>query len=492
MIYNRTEHKYTRRSVNYIIKSGLIVLSLALCLPIYGGNEHFCSNKNELKVQPVVNAFLNLIKEESDRKSVQIRKIVIDAGHGGKDHGCGGHHSNEKHIVLDIAKQVKAMLRTYHPELEVIMTREHDVFIPLYKRIEIANKNNADLFISIHCNSLDIKSVRGTETYVMGLHTAAENLAVAKRENDVILMEQNYFNNYDGFDPNSDEGHIMLAMSQNEHLTKSINFANKLERSFAKRTKLKSRGVKQAGFVVLKRATMPSVLIETGFISNIQDEGYLMSKNGKAAMADAIVKAFTLYKRELDDEQNNYNDVAVSTSTAPYQASTSPSITPRKTVASKPPRMVQAHEINDPNHHKIISITPGTSASNTQQKAEIPSNNDVKHHKIISNKASPNSTSLSAATTTEAVQNQVRAVSDNGKRYKVQIAASVNKPIEQKSAMWQKVKNITIRQEENMYKYLTGNFMSLESANQMKSQMRDLGFKGAFVVAYAGENRINL
>jgi len=373
MIYNLFVHKYSRRSVNYIIKSGLIVLCLSVCFPIFGINGHFWSNKNALSSKAVVNAFLNKIGDPEPPSSVQIKKIVIDAGHGGKDHGCGGHHSNEKHIVLDIAKQVKAKLREYHPELEVIMTREHDVFIPLYKRIELANRNDADLFISIHCNSLDIKSVRGTETYVMGLHTAAENLAVAKRENDVILMEQDYLNNYEGFDPNSDEGHIMLAMSQNEHLTKSINFANKLEKSFAKRTKLKSRGVKQAGFVVLKRATMPSVLIETGFISNQQDENYLMSTQGKASMADAIVKAFTLYKRDLDEEQINYNEVAVSSQVVqPYKPAISAQYAPSSSKPYKAPRVIQPQEINDPNHHKIISVTKGPMRSLTTSGPNAP------------------------------------------------------------------------------------------------------------------------
>lgn len=424
------------------------------------------SNKNDLTQKPVVKASLNKTLVTDPPRSVQIRKIVIDAGHGGKDHGCGGHHSNEKHIVLDIAKQVKAKLRAYHPELEVIMTREHDVFIPLYKRIEIANENNADLFISIHCNSLDIKSVRGTETYVMGLHTAAENLAVAKRENDVILLEQNYLNNYEGFDPHSDEGHIMLAMSQNEHLTKSINFANKLEKSFAKRTKLKSRGVKQAGFVVLRRATMPSVLIETGFISNRKDEDYLMSKNGKESMADAIVKAFTLYKRELDEEQNSYNSIAVNTQnnntyTTPIITTQHSQVKPKSKV---PPRQIQPHEINDPNHHKIISVS-------ASQEPSSQANNGTSPHNKIENQNS---------------------ATQNTKRYKVQIAASVNKPIAQKSSMWQQVSDVLIKQEDNMYKYLTGNFISLADANLEKSKMQNLGFKGAFIVVYQGDDRVNL
>lgn len=464
MIYILFDYKYSLRPVNYTIKIALTALCISFCLPNFSSSCDLLSNKNALTESAVVNAILNKSLNPNPDKSVKINRIVIDAGHGGKDHGCGGYHSNEKHIVLDIAKKVKSKLREYHPELEVIMTREHDVFIPLYKRIEIANKNQADLFISIHCNSLDIKSVRGTETYVMGLHTAEENLAVAKRENDVILMEKDYWNNYDGYDPNSDEGHIMLAMSQNEHLAKSINFANKLERSFAKRTKLKSRGVKQAGFVVLKRATMPSVLIETGFISNKLDEDYLLSKEGNSSVADAIVKAFTLYKRELDDEQNQYNDVVISNisnQTQPH-ATSIPVSTPQR---PRTTRMVAAHEINDPNHHKIISVTPSPGPSTTQR--------------------------TTSQTQTAEPKKTIKS-SIQGKVYKVQIAASVNKPIQQNADMWQQVQDVTIKQEENMYKYLTGAFRSVTEANQVKNEMRKLGFKGAFIVAYDGEARVNL
>lgn len=466
MIYNRIDHKYSLRPVNYTIKSAITAFCLSFCLPAICNIANNLPIKNATSEQAVVNAFLNKLSDNNPDKSVKIDRIVIDAGHGGKDHGCGGFHSNEKHIVLDIAKKIKSKLREYHPELEVIMTREHDVFIPLYKRIEIANKNNADLFISIHCNSLDLKSVRGSETYVMGLHTADENLAVAKRENEVILMEQNYMNNYDGFDPNSDEGHIMLAMSQNEHLSKSINFADKLQQSFAQRTKLKNRGVKQAGFVVLKRATMPSVLIETGFISNKQDENYLLSTEGKTAVADAIVKAFTLYKRELDQEQNQYNDLSIaSSSNSSYNepiVSQPQRTTSQVTVQKAKPRMVQPHEINDPNHHKIISVT------------SVPV------------KPNPNSNSA-----TQIIPRKSVVPPLGSKVYKVQIAASVNKPIDQQSKLWKQVNDIVIKKEENMYKYLTGTYDTIAEANNTKIRMREIGFKGAFIVAYQGEERVN-
>ena len=167
----------------------------------------------------------------------------------------------------------------------------------------MANKAKADLFISIHCNAVHKHRVSGTETYVMGLHTAQENLLVAKRENASILYEKNFKSTYEGYEPGSAEGHIILSMFQNAHLEKSIDFANKVESSFKKRTPMRSRGVKQAGFVVLRQATMPSILVETGFLTNKSNESYLVSSTGQDEVAQAIVLAFTEYKQEQEQIQ---------------------------------------------------------------------------------------------------------------------------------------------------------------------------------------------
>jgi N-acetylmuramoyl-L-alanine amidase len=191
----------------------------------------------------------------------QIKTIVIDAGHGGHDPGCSGKNSREKHLALGVALKLAKNVREKHPNVNVILTRDADVFIPLHKRAAIANSNNADLFISIHCNYMPkLSYVQGSETYVMGLHTAEHNLDVAKRENSSILLEDNYEKNYD-YDPNSPEGHIILSMFQNVFLAQSILFAEKVENMIHSSASRKSRGVKQAGFVVLKETTMLSVLI---------------------------------------------------------------------------------------------------------------------------------------------------------------------------------------------------------------------------------------
>jgi N-acetylmuramoyl-L-alanine amidase len=231
-----------------------------------------------------------------------VNKIVIDAGHGGHDHGCAGSQSNEKEITLAIALKLGATLKNQIPGVEVIFTRKADVFVPLYERIDLANKNDADIFLSIHANAFHDLKVNGTEVFVMGLHTAEENLAVAKRENASVLLENDFETNYDGFDPNSPEAQIILSMYQNAYLDKSISLARKITDQIASHTGFNNRGVKQAGFVILRKASMPSVLIETGFLSNLSDEELLRNPGGQQQVANAIADAIVEYRNEAVSE----------------------------------------------------------------------------------------------------------------------------------------------------------------------------------------------
>jgi N-acetylmuramoyl-L-alanine amidase len=239
----------------------------------------------------------------------KIKTVVIDAGHGGKDSGSLGSVSKEKTIALNIALQVGKYIKENMPDVKVIYTRSSDKFIPLFERAEIANRNQADVFISIHCNSIPSKksSIKGTETYVMGLHSTEENLSVAKRENEVILLEDNYSKHYQGYNPNSPEAHIILSMYRNAYLDQSILLAEKVEQQFKERTKRNSRGVKQAGFVVLKATAMPAVLIETGFLSNKEEEAYLNSEKGQSYLASAIYRAFREYRDVVEKAPKNAN-----------------------------------------------------------------------------------------------------------------------------------------------------------------------------------------
>ena len=240
---------------------------------------------------------------EADEAPNQLRTLVLDAGHGGKDPGTHGRYAKEKTINLALILALGRKIKNKHPDIRVIYTRSSDHFVDLYERGAIANRNRADLFISIHCNASPSSSqVNGTETYTLGLHKTQRNLDVARRENAVILQEKNYQQTYKGFDPNSPLATIMLANYQHAFMGSSINFAEKIERSFRRNAERKSNGVKQAGFIVLWKATMPSVLIETGYLTNPAEEDYLRSDEGQEEISAAIYKAFLLYKQEIEAE----------------------------------------------------------------------------------------------------------------------------------------------------------------------------------------------
>jgi N-acetylmuramoyl-L-alanine amidase len=233
-----------------------------------------------------------------------VNRVVIDAGHGGKDPGALGAHSREKDIALAIALKTGEYIQKNLPGVEVIYTRKTDVFVELYKRAKIANDAKASLFISIHCNASKSTAACGTETYVMGLHKSEANLEVAKLENAAILNEENYSDMYEGFNPNQDEDYITLAMFQNAFLEQSTVIADEIERQFRERVQRKDRGVFQAGFIVLYRTTMPGVLVETGFISNPAEEKFLMSEDGQSYIASAIFRSVKYYKEEMERQDN--------------------------------------------------------------------------------------------------------------------------------------------------------------------------------------------
>ena len=248
------------------------------------------------------------ISDEIDSKEYRIKKIVIDAGHGGHDSGCESDQGMEKKNTLAIALKLGKRIKESFPNIDVIYTRTKDEFIELHQRADIANKAKADLFISIHCNSTDAGRPLGTETYVLGMHKMEENLDVAKRENSSILLESDYKTQYDGFDPNSNEAYIIFSLYQNAYLDKSILFAKNVEESFKINAGRKSLGVKQAGFVVLRQTAMPSVLIETGFLYNPTEGAFISSEGGQETMAESIFLAFKKYKKSVEtkDEQAQF------------------------------------------------------------------------------------------------------------------------------------------------------------------------------------------
>ena len=274
----------------YHIKSINVLLTF-----LFYFNPFFLLNSNSQEIKP-------------------LKRVVIDAGHGGKDSGTMGtkrYKTYEKDIALKISLMLGDYIKKNIPEVDVIYTRNDDTFIELRQRTIIANEKNADLFISIHCDGFTNSKASGASVFVMGMSKLKENMDVAIRENSVIYLEDNYKENYDGFDPKSAESYIVFSVMQNSHLTKSINFAEKIEYEFSNRAKRKSRGIKQAPFYVISRANMPSVLIEAGFLTNPKEEDYLNTEEGQSHIASAIFRAFRSYYNEQIDLISLENKVEI-------------------------------------------------------------------------------------------------------------------------------------------------------------------------------------
>ncbi len=251
----------------------------------------------------IMNVFLTSIMAQGKSDFFGVKTVCIDAGHGGHDGGCQGSKSQEKHVALSIALQLGKYIEANFPDVKVVYTRKTDVYLKLWERAAIANKAKADLFICVHANANENKSAFGTETFVMGLHKSESNLNVAKRENSSILLEEDYKTKYSDFDPNSPESYIVLTMRQNAFLDQSLSFAAKVQTQFTERVGRKNRGVKQAGFLVLHQTNMPSVLIETGFLTNKEEEKFLVSDLGQDYLASAVFRAFKSYKNELEGKE---------------------------------------------------------------------------------------------------------------------------------------------------------------------------------------------
>ncbi|MDR2814383.1 MAG: N-acetylmuramoyl-L-alanine amidase [Prevotellaceae bacterium] len=237
---------------------------------------------------------------QANKKEMKEMVVVIDPGHGGPSLGARGTAALEKEIVLKVAKKLGVLIVSRHPDIELLYTRTTDTIITLEDRGTMANKAGANLFISIHANSSPKKTPYGTETYVMGLDKTDKNMDVALYENAEIRLEANYETKYEGYDPNSPESFIMFSFMQNTNMEQSLTFAAYVEDEFTKHAKRKSRGVKQGPFLVLWKTTMPSVLIEIGFISNTEEEKYITSDKGQTEIAEAILQALSRYKERWE------------------------------------------------------------------------------------------------------------------------------------------------------------------------------------------------
>lgn len=256
----------------------------------------------------------------------RIRRVVIDAGHGGKDPGAISRNGKykEKNITLSVALELGELIKSNFPDIKVIYTRSTDKYVELSERAAIANRNKADLFISIHVNSAKSTQARGTETFVMGTHKSEANFEVCKLENSVIVIEEDYEKKYEGFNPGSPESYIIFSLLQNVHQEQSIKYAAQVQGQFARGPISVNRGVKQGGLLVLWKTTMPAVLTELGFISNPKDCAVLVTKKGQEQFARGLFNAFVAYKKDFEKirrEDGNGRNVAAAEKAAPVQKS---------------------------------------------------------------------------------------------------------------------------------------------------------------------------
>jgi len=372
-----------------------------------------------------------------------VTKVVIDAGHGGKDPGCIGLKTKEKDVALSISLMLGSYIEQKFKDVKVIFTRKTDVFVELYNRAKIANDSKADLFISIHCNSNPNTTPNGSEVYVMGLNKSQANLDVAKKENAAVLKEENYAEMYDGYDPNSTEANIIFSLYQNAFLDQSLTFASKVETQLKERVGMLDRGVKQAGFLVLYKTTMPSVLIETGFLSNQKDEALLATNQGRDYIASAIFRAFRDYKTQMDGSNMIHidNDKNINRNNVKLQEND----TSRAILMIKP--KVQKDSLK--------KVKLNATKVNREVKQEIKIN--------------------------EATNPSVF--------FSVQFASSKTKK-STNSPEFKGIKNIMIYEQKGSYKYTTGNKKTLTEANVLLKDIQKKGFKDAFVVAFKDSLRI--
>ena len=424
----------------------------------------------------------------------QVRKVVIDAGHGGYDPGAKGKNTREKDITLAIALKTGKLIQNNCPGVEVIFTRESDVFVELYRRAQIANQNKADLFISIHCNANPSPLAFGTETYVMGLHKSEANLSVARTENASILLEDNYSARYDGFKPNSSEAYIIFSLFQNAYLDKSLNFASRVEASFTANTKLPERGVKQAGFLVLYKTTMPGVLIETGFLSNPSEEAFLNSSVGQDRISYAIFSAFDDFKRTVEGNspravnagdtlfrnhppiisvQHEKIELALKADTFGYRDNSI-----NETIFNK-------KTLNEIERRKVSNAGKKVTAQSKKEKL-------IKEIKLEKGNNIPDKETYSNIENAEFDSKANDSKSLNaGLRFRVQFFISPRAiPLDAK--VFKNIPDVKLYFKDRSYKYTSGDEPTSNDAEQIRRVLAGKGYRDAFVLPFFNDNRITM
>lgn len=374
--------------------------------------------------------------------------LVIDAGHGGKDAGALGSFSKEKNVALKVALRFGAYVEQNCPDVKVVYTRKTDVFIPLEGRANIANRNKADLFVSIHCNALPGGKIsRGMETYTLGMHRAQDNLDVAKRENEVILYEKDYKQRYAGFDPRSSESYIMFELMQDNNMQQSVEMAKLVQQKTCNLAGRQNKGVKQAGFLVLRETSMPSCLVELGFITTPDEERALNDETKQDALGRGIYQAFLAYKKKVTGAGVPYKDEA------PKEQASLPTIVPddkttKSATSAKPAKPVKQE-------NPEIQETP--------DKQDKPDN-------------------LGKQETLDKPETKQPAVSQDVPVFKVQILASEVR-LKANSSQLKNQQDVDCYEENHLFKYTVGASTNYNEIYQLRKTLLEK-FPEAFIIAF--------
>lgn len=455
--------------------------------------------------------------------------LVIDPGHGGKDKGALGRRVCEKDINLAVALKFGKMVESKMKDVKVVYTRDDDRYITLQGRADIANKASGNLFISIHTNSIAKKSknrstIKGASTYTLGLHRTQENLEVAKRENSVIIMEDDYTTRYQGFDPNSSESYIIFEINQSRHLEQSINLASSIQQEFVTVADRADKGVRQAGFWVLAATSMPSVLVELDFICNPTQEDFLSSEKGQNKMAKALFNAFYKYKNssdkkieavtavsdsqkkevqtELSKRQGGKGETEAVQVNNIYVESSLPAET--KKVSSDnykyPVLKKEKNRKNKEKKRKNNSVTEDSkqSALTSEYENEPYTNNygeslsagseinsdSIEEQRVASAFSKYNAGKAKAQSTEEQDDKPI-----NQTIYKIQLLSSA-KILPVRSKLFKNLTPVSYYKDKGFYKYTYGNYVSRNEAQKvLNKKVRPL-FKEAFIVAFSNNKRI--
>ena len=379
--------------------------------------------------------------------------VVIDAGHGGHDPGAMGKLTQEKKLNLEVSQRLEQQIKLHHPDVKVVMTRKNDVFLTLQQRADIVNKNKADLFICIHTNAAENRNVTGTETFVLGVDKMQSNLDVAMRENAVMLLEDDYQTTYEGFDPNSVDSYIMFELMQDQYIDQSLNFATLVQHQFTDIGR-SDRGVRQAGFWVLHKSACPSVLIEMGFISNINEEKYLASDKGKEDITNSIYQAFEQYKSAYDRKHGIVKASQAESKPAEVKADK-----PAEAKADKPAEAKAAK--------------PEEAAKTAEAKADKPAET-AKPAEAKANKP-------------EEAAKPAEAKADKPV-YKVQIFSTL-KPVPAGDPTFRGLKNCQCTKDGKFYKYTYGEDADYQTILDIQQELKTK-FKDCFIVAFLGNKQI--